>query len=734
MKNIQNELKATRMTRFFAGLAVVVMIIATTVTFAVIKRSSDEYAEDIIKKDIQGMNMRTSVAVQERIVAKKDILELIAENMIRQGLNTVEELQDYLNTFVERYGFYRMGIVLPDGTCFTSDGHTQYLQEVDGYKRVFRGEFMITEAKPSEIEREYVNLFLVPVIYDGEVVCALAAIYLSEDLAAMLNIGVIFEDARSIVLNSEGCSIVELSNYGDREYQKLVETISEDRLIIPNEEVCEANYVSFSYDGMEYLGYMSKIGINDWYLLSFFRKETAIGLTSGILDFISYVVSGLLVLLLVIFLFFVRMLESYQKRINTIVFEDSLLKKKNYRYLEYLAQKWDNYANCMLVAMDVDRFNMLNIAYGSNVGDKVLRYIDQTFHEELPEAILYRKHSDHFVAVLDVASKAEAEKMISTFMNRMNKNITEGSIVAFSASFGLCRMRDCSDLHSAYNNAIIAKRLVKHDSAKKYAFFSEEMWEHQVRNLKMEADFEKALKNHEFQVYYQPKYDMRTKEVVGAEALVRWVKDDHTMISPAEFIPCFEESGKILFLDEEMVEMVCQQMSEMQQQGYALKRVSINLSRTHLRIPHYIINKIRETIRRYEVDPSKLAFEMTESIQYEDSFAVSQIVCALHEMGCQVDMDDYGTGVSGLKALVSTDFDTIKLDRSFIAQRNNKKAEVVIKSTIHMLSAMGMEFIVEGVESQEQVDFLLENNCYYAQGYFFSKPVPREEYEKLLQA
>ena len=178
-------------------------------------------------------------------------------------------------------------------------------------------------------------------------------------------------------------------------------------------------------------------------------------------------------------------------------------------------------------------------------------------------------------------------------------------------------------------------------------------------------------------------------------------------------------------------EMVCTQMKEMISQGIDVKRVSVNLSRVHLKQPH-ITQKIKNTIRRFDINPSKLAFEITESA-LQENITMKKIVKELHDMGCRVDMDDYGTGISSLHSLANNDFDFIKLDKSFIDHIGDSKMESVIKSTIDLALRLNLGLVAEGVETREQVDFLMENGCYYAQGYYYSKPITKDEYMNLLK-
>ena len=211
------------------------------------------------------------------------------------------------------------------------------------------------------------------------------------------------------------------------------------------------------------------------------------------------------------------------------------------------------------MVFDIDRFKVLNLSYGREKGDVLLQYVHDIFREELPEDQLFRNRSDHFVALIKKASKDEVERKVKKLIWRLETDIEEGRVVSFNH----------------------------------------------------------AIQNGEFHVFYQSKFDMRTGEVVGSEALVRWVKPDGKIISPAKFIPCFESCGKIIQLDETMLEMVCTQMKEMISQGIDVKRVSVNLSRVHLKQPH-ITQKIKNTIRRFDINPSKLAFEITESALQEN--------------------------------------------------------------------------------------------------------------------
>ena len=225
---------------------------------------------------------------------------------------------------------------------------------------------------------------------------------------------------------------------------------------------------------------------------------------------------------------------------------------------------------------------------------------------------------------------------------------------------------------------------------------------------------------------------MKDEKIVSAEALVRWRDENGHLISPGKFIPVFEKNGQIIRLDEEIIKIVYKDLREAKEFGIQTVPVSINLSRLHLDCPGFI-GIIEQLTKEYGIKPSEIVFEITESALLGDKESLNCFIEGLHRLGFRVDMDDYGTGVSSLDSLSSFSFDTIKLDKSFIDNIGNKKMDIVIKSTIKMTKDLDMQIIAEGVETIEQVKFLLENECLIAQGFYYSKPLKKEQYFLKLQ-
>ena len=314
---------------------------------------------------------------------------------------------------------------------------------------------------------------------------------------------------------------------------------------------------------------------------------------------------------------------------------------------------------------------------------------------------------------------------------RIKKDIETNKVIPIKISMGICSLDNSESLHRIYSNALIAKREIKDKMNQSYKFFDERNKKTIIDNQKIESEFLEALKNDEFEVWYQPKYDMRNKKICGAEALIRWRKQDGSLIPPDKFIPVFENNGQIIQLDEEVIKKVCKDIKEMSYLGYEIHPISINLSRLHLE-HQGIVKRIEALLKEYDIDTSKIAFEITESVFLNNNDKLNNIVDELHRLGFKVEMDDYGTGISALSSISESSFDTLKLDKSFIDNIGNLKMDIIIKSTIDMAKKLNMKIIAEGIETQDQVEFLVANNCFIAQGYYFSKPISKNDYFALL--
>lgn len=282
------------------------------------------------------------------------------------------------------------------------------------------------------------------------------------------------------------------------------------------------------------------------------------------------------------------------------------------------------------------------------------------------------------------------------------------------------------------DRAALAAKTVKGHYMKSYAFYDDKMRLSIENEQNIINEMSDALENHEFVPYYQPKYDVKTNKPVGAEALARWIHPTKGFISPGVFIPIFEKNGFISKLDFYIWECVCKQLKEWKDKGVPLFPVSVNVSRVNLYNPN-LSKIIIELTKKYDVDPKYFNIEITESVYTDDNVMIDDITSQLRNNGFTILMDDFGSGYSSLNVLKDVQVDMLKMDMMFMFKaKYDGRAETIISSVIRMAKWLNIPVIAEGVDRAEQVEFLKSVGCDYIQGFYYSKPLPAADYEKLI--
>jgi EAL domain-containing protein (putative c-di-GMP-specific phosphodiesterase class I) len=250
----------------------------------------------------------------------------------------------------------------------------------------------------------------------------------------------------------------------------------------------------------------------------------------------------------------------------------------------------------------------------------------------------------------------------------------------------------------------------------------------------VEELFDEAIKNEEFKVFYQPKVNLKTYEPNGAEALCRWIHNDE-IIPPDEFIPILEQSSKIEVLDFYMLDHMCRDMRKWLDEGKRVVQISVNLSRINVG-QERLLERIIETIDRYRIPHSYVQVELTETSTELGFDELRDLVLGLRDAGISTAVDDFGTGYSSLKLISELPWNVLKVDKSLLheAERTGSSEHLMLCHIISMVRDLGMECVVEGVETPEDVKLLKDNNCFMAQGYYFDRPISREYFEQLLDS
>lgn len=385
-----------------------------------------------------------------------------------------------------------------------------------------------------------------------------------------------------------------------------------------------------------------------------------------------------------------------------------------------------------VIVMDIAQFKAVNEFCGRDTGDEVLKVIARSMQRiELERADTISCHIR--ADVFSLFTSFEEEQELVEIVNRIIKDIDAFPVdCKILPAFGICTSKQ-TGLNASFlkDCATTALNTIKGKFYASYAFFDDKMREEQLREKQIENEIVAALKNGDFALYIQPKVDMSNNKIIGGEALVRWIHPQQGIISPGEFIPVLEKNGFIINVDDYIWERVFAFIRDLENSDIDPVPISINVSRVHAYDKKFC-KTLCELRDKYQVNPAYIPLELTESAFLGDEQTMYSRMEYLRGLGFSISMDDFGTGYSTMKMLKNQPMDEVKIDREFISDLENNMSRVVISHTIRMLQEMNTSIIVEGVETETQKKFLLEHNCNRAQGFLFYKPMPAEEFRKLL--
>ena len=382
------------------------------------------------------------------------------------------------------------------------------------------------------------------------------------------------------------------------------------------------------------------------------------------------------------------------------------------------------------IKKEIERFKNINDIHGIAEGDQVLRFVARVLQETYGNQNNYaRLHSDMFVFYMSYDKKGEIIKEIEKLRKKISNNPFQYDIVT---KFGIYLVNDRSiPVNLMCDRAMMAERTVKGNIMKFCAFYDEHYREEMLRAGQIEQDMEKALTEHQYQMYLQPKYRLKDNSLCGAEVLCRWQHPEKGLIPPNDFIPLFEKNGFILKLDEYMWEEACKNIRRWLDQGRSVVPISVNISRYH--IQHNDLEKaLMELIHKYDLTPDMLNLEITESLFLDKPEELNRVLDRLQKLGFKLEVDDFGSGFSSLNLIRNISVDTIKIDKEFLdSEIASEKGKIVVNHTIGMAKDLHLQVIAEGVETKAHVDFLKNSNCDIAQGFYFAKPMPVPEFERI---
>ncbi|MGF9943781.1 EAL domain-containing protein [Priestia megaterium] len=439
--------------------------------------------------------------------------------------------------------------------------------------------------------------------------------------------------------------------------------------------------------------------------------------------------------------------KAYEEKIKQIAYYDPLTNLPN-RYwlnkqLKKLLLNGESPEMLAILFLDLDRFKSINDTLGHHHGDVLLRRVAERLKKCIPSSDFISRHGgDEFILVLhSLKTVEEIEEMTEQIVKEMSLPFyIDGDKVLTSTSVGIslfskeCQQhiipKDADELiDRLIKQADIAMYVAKRNGRNTYEMSSSSSNERIIKTISMENELKYALERHEFQLVYQPLIDLKTSDVIGAEALIRWNSTKFGTVYPNEFLPILEEVGLIVPVGKWVLEEACKQMKAWTELNSKASKIGVNVSPIQLKSSRFVA-EIEQILQKTDLEPHFLELEITESV-IQNSQESKKVLNRLRSLGVKVAMDDFGTCYSSLSYLKHLPINTLKIDKSFIDDLD-EVGKVLVETIIQMGKKLNFDLTAEGIENEEQLQFVTEQGCHIGQGYLFDKPLPPEEMSRLL--
>ena len=703
-----------------------------------IEANTNNSIETIVKNDAN--NLKTEITEQ------KAILQSITNEILSDNIVDSEKIFDMYERSDITSNFIRMAIMYEDGTTITNDGYeVDYSDEIDNF--FSNNEIHILENRTSKIDREEINIYSQAINLENEKIAILLIV--KTDSYKDIFSNKIFEGRGfSYIVDNTG-NIVVSANI-DKNTGNLIDNI-EQMLVGSSKERFESNRNTIetniangisgtrtlqTAEGKYYMVY-EPIGINDWAIVTFIPSKAIAGEVNNALLMTFVLAIVVIIVILSICIYIVISNNRKQKQLFEYAYIDPVTKKGNIYYfrkkgqeiLEKGKSQESNVARYIAV-LDINKFKMINKAYGYKIGDSILKGIAEELEKILgKESLICRYSNDYFAALFEY--KEDIHKILNKMVRSIENLKIEAAVYNLSVNIGIYKLNEeDSNISEVMDKAIIAHSASKGDVFDKFHIYDKKMERELEKESRIEHEMNNALENKEFKVYYQPKVNTKTEKLYGAEALVRW-EHNGKMIPPSEFIPLFEKNKFILKLDLYIFEQVCSDMKMWKEKYGKEPVISVNVSREHFLDEHFL-EKYMMLAAKYGVDTSKIDLEITESATIEAGIDIIEIMNKMKRLGFIISIDDFGTGYSSLSAIQDMPADILKIDKSFV-DRIGKNEKNIIDYILNIAKELKLTTIAEGVETKEQRDYLLEKGCDIIQGYYYAKPMPEEEFEEYME-
>lgn len=699
--------------------------------------------QNLLDSDVQ-INLTEVVTQNKNVITSRLTLEMNNLSIISRQLSdrVPENPKDYPAALKETFLSYHpetqgeeVFIADQEGTAIFSDGAEIDISGRNYFRLGMQGINNISERTVSRRNGEDIFVICTPILCKGSIVGTVQKQYTSQEIYDLCSISLFSEKGNMKIINNQGYILIDSDQDGyikesDNYFRQLyLDMPDASRLLEDDIKNKRSGFFETTVDGVRYFSAYTPIDdVYDWYLITSVAKD-AVSPNATIVIKLFYFILSAVVVVFGISVFYILILKNRQEsRVRKVAFVDNVTDGNTFAKLQYdfeTAFRFRPGDHTALLAFDIDNFKYINSLYGFDAGDQILKEIYQKYASRLnSHELIARVYGDHFVAILQDGSARRLEQLFEPELNC-------GGITVY-LSAGLYPVTDLKEsINLMIDKASTAKQQTKGIRYKNIQVYTEEMNQQMIQNEQMKRLVEQAISDDEIVPYFQPKVDIETRKLVGAEALARWKKKDGSIVPPGAFIPVCEKTGLITTIDFMIFEKTLQFLQRNLEQGIPCPPISVNFSRVHF-FNNGFLETILEKLDAYQVPPELIEVEITETAIYDNYQLMEQFIEKLHFHGLRISMDDFGSGYSSLHMLKDIPIDVIKIDRGFLMETaNSTKQKVVFAAIAQMAEGLEMEVVVEGVENQENVDLMKEFGCTIAQGFLFARPMPQDDFENI---